>query len=137
MFGPELVTSGAKNDLQQTTRIAREMVYHLGMGRTTGLIAHDVHSAPLSGESHSAMDRDVKEIVEALYARVKGLLELHRPAMEALARALLEQETLTGEEAIAVFEANGVSADPIVPTRPAVAERSSPNARLTTTAILG
>jgi cell division protease FtsH len=108
VFGPELVTSGAKNDLQQTTRIAREMVYHLGMGRTTGLIAHDAHTAPLSGESHAAMDRDVKEIVDALYDRVKGLLELHRPALEALARALLEHETLTGQEALAILDANGV-----------------------------
>ncbi len=123
VFGPELVTSGAKNDLQQTTRIAREMVYHLGMGRTTGLIAHDAHAGPLSGESHAAMDRDVKEIVETLYARVKGLLELHRTALEGLARALLERETLTGDEAIAIFEANGVTVERIAPARPAVAER--------------
>ena len=108
VFGPDLVTSGAKNDLQQTTRIAREMVYHLGMGRATGLIAHDAHMAPLSGESHAAMDRDVKEIVDALYDRVKALLELHRPALEALARALLERETLTGQEALAILDVNGV-----------------------------
>jgi cell division protease FtsH len=124
VFGPELVTSGAKNDLQQTTRIAREMVYHLGMGRTTGLVAHDPASAPLSGESHASMDRDVKEIVEALYARVKGLLELHRAAVEALARALLERETLTGEEAIAVFQANGVTVERIAPARLASAARA-------------
>ncbi len=126
VFGPELVTSGAKNDLQQTTRIAREMVYHLGMGRTTGLVAHDPHSAPLSGESHTAMDRDVREIVEALYQRVKGLLELHRSALESLARALLERETLTGEEAIALFEANGVSAAGTAPARPAAAVPAAP-----------
>jgi hypothetical protein len=57
---------------------------------------------------------------------VKGLLELHRPALDALARALLEQETLTGEEAIAVFEANGVSVVRIAPTRPGVAVRGVP-----------
>jgi cell division protease FtsH len=125
VFGPELVTSGAKNDLQQTTRIAREMVYHLGMGRTTGLIAHDPGSAPVSGESHAAMDRDVKEIVENLYARVKGLLELHRSALEALARALLERETLTGEEAIAVLQTNGVTVERIAPARLAAAARAA------------
>jgi cell division protease FtsH len=125
VFGPELVTSGAKNDLQQTTRIAREMVYHLGMGRTTGLIAHDPASSPLSGESHAAMDRDVKEIIEALYARVKGLLELHRAVLEALARALLERETLTGEEAIALFQANGLTVERIAPARLAAAARTS------------
>jgi cell division protease FtsH len=124
VFGPELVTSGAKNDLQQTTRIAREMVYHLGMGRTTGLIAHDPHVAALSGESHAAMDRDVKEIVEALYARIKALLEIHRPALEALARALLEGETLTGAEAIAIFEANGVTLERTAPARQGAVERA-------------
>jgi cell division protease FtsH len=124
VFGPELVTSGAKNDLQHTTRIAREMVYHLGMGRATGLVAHDAHGAPFSGESHAAMDRDVKEIVEALYARVKGVLQDHRDALEALARALLERETLTGDEAIAVFEANGVSVARTAQVRLAAAERA-------------
>jgi cell division protease FtsH len=124
VFGPELVTSGAKSDLQHTTRIAREMVYHLGMGRSTGLVAHDAHSAPLSGESHAGMDRDVKEIVEALYARVKGVLQDHRDALEALARALLERETLTGDEAIAVFEANGVSVARTAQVRLAAAERA-------------
>jgi ATP-dependent Zn protease len=101
------------------------MVYHLGMGRSTGLVAHDPHASPLSGESHAAMDRDVKEIVEGLYARVKGLLELHRAALEALARALLERETLTGEEAIAVFQANGITAERIAPARLAAAERAA------------
>jgi cell division protease FtsH len=129
VFGPELVTSGAKSDLQHTTRIAREMVYHLGMGRSTGLIAHDAHTAPFSGESHAAMDRDVKEIVEGLYVRVKGVLQDNRDALEALARALLERETLTGEETIAVFEANGVTVAKIAPTRPAAAERSGPGPR--------
>ncbi len=95
------------------------------MGRTTGLIAHDPGSAPVSGESHAAMDRDVKEIVEGLYARVKGLLELHRAALEGLARALLDRETLTGEEAIAVFQANGVTVERIVPARLAAAARSA------------
>ena len=124
VFGPELVTSGAKSDLQHTTRIAREMVYHLGMGRSTGLVAHDTHGAPVSGESHATMDRDVKEIVEALYARVKGVLQDHRDALEALARALLERETLTGEEAIAVLEANGVSVARTAQLRLAAAERA-------------
>ena len=129
VFGPELVTSGAKSDLQHTTRIAREMVYHLGMGRSTGLVAHDTHGSPVSGESHAAMDRDVKEIVEALYVRVKGVLQDHRDALEALARALLERETLTGEEAIAVFEQTGLIVSRTAQVRLAAAERSAPDGR--------
>ncbi|HEU5169297.1 MAG TPA: AAA family ATPase, partial [Gemmatimonadales bacterium] len=127
VFGPELITSGARSDLQQTTRIAREMVYHLGMGRTTGLIAHDPHGTPLSGEAHASMDRDVKEIVETLNARVKALVEMHRSALEALARALLEQETLSGEEAIAIFEAHGVVRDETAPPGPGSAGPAGPD----------
>jgi cell division protease FtsH len=107
VFGPELITSGARSDLQQTTRIAKEMVYNLGMGQGTGLVAFDP-SMPVSGEAHAAMDRDVKEIVETLYARLKLLLDEHRPALEALARALLERETIEGEEAVRILEAHGV-----------------------------
>jgi cell division protease FtsH len=107
VFGPDLITSGARNDLQQTTRIAKEMVYHLGMGGSTGLVAFDT-AMPVSGEAHAAMDRDVKQIVEAAYARVKKLLEEHRVALEALARALLERETIEGSEAVRLLEANGV-----------------------------
>jgi cell division protease FtsH len=107
VFGPELVTSGARNDLQQTTRIAKEMVYNLGMGQNTGLVAFDP-SMPVSGEAHAAMDRDVKEIVETLYARVRLLLEEHRAGLDALARALLERETIEGDEAVRILEAHGV-----------------------------
>jgi cell division protease FtsH len=107
VFGPALVTSGARNDLQQTTRIAKEMVYNLGMGQSTGLVAFDP-AMPMSGEAHAAMDRDVKEIVETSYARVRLLLEEHRTALDALARALLERETIEGEEAVKILEAHGV-----------------------------
>ncbi|HEX5386941.1 MAG TPA: ATP-dependent metallopeptidase FtsH/Yme1/Tma family protein [Gemmatimonadales bacterium] len=106
VFGPALVTSGARSDLQQTTRIAKEMVYSLGMGQSTGLVAYDP-ALPLSTETHATMDRDVKEIIEGLYARVRQLIETHRAALEALARALLERETIGGEEAVAILAANG------------------------------
>jgi cell division protease FtsH len=107
VFGHALVTSGARSDLQQITRIAKEMVYHLGMGQHTGLVAFDP-SMPASAEAHAAMDRDVKEMVERLYAQVKAMLVEHRRALEALARSLLDQETISGEDALRILEANGV-----------------------------
>ena len=64
VFGPDAVTSGAKADLQYTTRVAREMVYKLGMGPGTGLVAFDDREGggAVSGELHAAMDRDVRGI---------------------------------------------------------------------------
>ncbi len=107
VFGPDLITSGARSDLQHTTRIAKDMVYNLGMGHSTGLVTLDA-SGPTSAEAHAAMDRDVREIVEGLYAKARFLVEAHRPALDALAQALLDRETIPGEEAVRILEANGV-----------------------------
>jgi hypothetical protein len=113
VFGPEGVTCGAKADLPYATRVAREMVYTLGLGPGTGLVAFDVREGggAVSGELHAAMDRDMRGIVEALYARVREAVERHRAALEALADALLERETLEGAEAIAILHAHGVTTD--------------------------
>ena len=111
VFGHDAVTSGAKADLQHTTRVAREMVYKLGMGPNTGLVAFDDRETggAVSGELHAAMDRDVRAIVEALYDRVRDAIERHRSALEALAEALLERETLEGNEALSILQAHGVA----------------------------
>jgi cell division protease FtsH len=111
VFGHDAVTSGAKADLQHTTRVAREMVYKLGMGPNTGLVAFDERETggAVSAELHAAMDRDVRLIVELLYTRVHEAIELHRGALEALAEALLDRETLEGNEALAILQSHGVS----------------------------
>ena len=111
VFGHDAVTSGAKADLQQTTRVAREMVYKLGMGLNTGLVAFDERETggAVSAELHAAMDRDVRLIVELLYIRVREAIELHRGALEALAEALLDRETLEGNEALSILQSHGVS----------------------------
>jgi cell division protease FtsH len=110
VFGTEAVTSGAKADLQHTTRVAREMVYKLGMGPTTGLVAFDDRESggAVSGELHAAMDRDVRTIVEEMYQRVREGLLQHRDALDALAEALLDRETIEGAEVITIFHAHGV-----------------------------
>ncbi len=110
VFGPEAVTSGARADLQHTTRVAREMVYKLGMGSTTGLVAFDdrENGGAVSAELHAAMDRDVRAIIEELYARVRGAIDRNRAALDALAEALLDRETIEGAEVLAIFDAHGV-----------------------------
>jgi ATP-dependent metalloprotease len=78
------------------------------MGSATGLMVYDPDSGPVSAETHSRMDQDVRTILEQAYASVLKCLRTHRPALEALADALLEHETLTGEEAIRVMEGAGL-----------------------------
>ncbi|MEP6574175.1 MAG: hypothetical protein ABJD11_15855, partial [Gemmatimonadota bacterium] len=108
VFGSDTITSGARSDLQQATRIAKEMVYHLGMGANTGLMVHDSQNGPVSAEAHAAMDRQVREILEAMYERVRQLVQTHLGALDALTTALIERETLDGAEAIEIMRAHGL-----------------------------
>jgi cell division protease FtsH len=109
VFGNDEVTSGASSDLQQATRIAKQMVYKLGMGRTTGLITFDPDSGPVSGAMHATMDADVGTILEAAYEEVLQCFRQHRAPLEALADALLEEETLSGDAALDVLEGAGLA----------------------------
>ncbi len=107
IFGPDRITSGARSDLQHVTRVAREMIYNLGMGETAGLMVYDP-DAPPSEEVRALMDREVRALLDRLYAQALETVRLHRSALEALGEALLERETLDASEALAIFEAHGV-----------------------------
>jgi len=112
VYGTGKITSGASSDLQHTTRIAKQMVYRLGMGSSTGLIVFDPDSGPVSSDTHIRMDQDVRAILEASYATVLDCMRVNRPALDALADALLERETLSGVEAITIMRDAGLEAEP-------------------------
>ncbi|HEX6133991.1 MAG TPA: AAA family ATPase [Longimicrobiales bacterium] len=108
IFGAEHVTGGAESDLVHVNRIARRMVYRLGMSSTGSLLIHDEEAGPLSGEAQSRMDAEVQALLARLYDRTREILTRHREALEALAQALLEHETLDGAAALALLERHGV-----------------------------
>ncbi|HET8634446.1 MAG TPA: AAA family ATPase [Gemmatimonadales bacterium] len=108
IFGPDRITSGARSDLQHVTRVAREMIYNLGMGETAGLMVYDP-DAPPSEEVRALMDREVRALLDRLYSQALDTVRLHQSALEALGEALLERETLDAPEALAIFEAHGVA----------------------------
>jgi cell division protease FtsH len=108
VFGPDAITSGAGSDLQQVTHVAKSMVYQLGMGGATGLVVYDGTPGSLSAETVAKMDREVIAIIDRLYERARALLAEYRPALDALALALLEHETLDGADAVRVMEAAGL-----------------------------
>jgi cell division protease FtsH len=106
VFGPEEITGGAESDLVHANRIARRMVYRLGMGRN-GLLVHD-SEAPLSPETQARMDEEVRVMLGRLQDATRVVLQRHRRALDALAAALLERETMDGPDALDVLRRHGV-----------------------------
>jgi ATP-dependent Zn protease len=106
------------------------MVYKLGMGPNTGLVAFDERESggAVSAELHAAMDRDVRLIVDLMYTRVRAAIEGHCGALEALAEALLDRETLEGNDALEILQAHGVSMEEAVRRR-AMDDRPPPARR--------
>ena len=110
MFGTENVTGGAESDLVHVNRIAKRMVYRLGMGEENGLLVYDEQSGPLSADAQARMDAEVNAILQRLYARTRELVEKNKPALEALAQALLERETIDGSEAVEILRRHQLKA---------------------------
>jgi cell division protease FtsH len=109
VFGAEHVTGGAESDLVHVNRIARRMIYRLGMAGNGSLLVHDDEAGALSADTQARMDAEVQALLQRLYAQTREVLTTHRAALDALAQALLDRETLDGAEAIAVLERHGVA----------------------------
>jgi cell division protease FtsH len=105
------ITTGAENDLQEVTRLAREMVTRWGMSRRIGLIhlAGDQEvflgrqvglreRQAYSEQTAALIDEEVQHLISERYAYVQQLLAQHREDLERIAQALLERETLTEQE---------------------------------------
>ncbi|MDX6647886.1 MAG: cell division protease FtsH, partial [Miltoncostaeaceae bacterium] len=102
------VTTGAESDLEQVTAIARQMVGRWGMSDAIGPVAvlprpGDGPLLPgvdtVSEETRQMVDAEVRRIIEECYAEALGTLRENRDKLEALARALLERETLDEADA--------------------------------------
>lgn len=97
IFGVDAVTSGASSDIQQATRLARNMVMQWGMSDEVGVVFHGNRDSA-SPEVQATIDREVQKILTSSYARAYKLLETNRRELDLLAKALIEHETLTGGE---------------------------------------
>ncbi len=108
VFGKPEVTTGAGNDLQQVTGMARQMVTRFGMSEL-GPLSLETQSAEVflgrdwmnkseySEEIAAKIDSQVREIVNTSYIRSKELLQLNRIVLERLVDLLIEQETIEGD----------------------------------------
>jgi cell division protease FtsH len=115
-------TTGAENDIEQATNIARGMVTRWGMSDQLGMVQLAPKqnpylggvegygaSKPFSDETARAIDLEVQRIISDSHDEAKRLLLLHRRELDALAAALLERETLDESE---ILEVTGLSPAP-------------------------
>ena len=110
IFGYDKVSSGASSDIQYATQLARDMVTRWGMSDALGplqyadpdeevFLGYSVNrTRQMSNETAQAIDKEIRKVVEDGYARAKHLLDENRAELETLAQALLEYETLSGDE---------------------------------------
>ncbi len=124
VFGPERVTTGAAADIETATHIARNMVCKWGMSGRLGLVAYAEEGAPSTGYDKAAMtgstaamiNDEVRAIVDRAHGRARAVLTQQGPALDALAQALLDRETLDAEQIRAVVGAAGGGAEARPPT---------------------
>jgi cell division protease FtsH len=112
----EDVSTGAQNDLQRATEIARTMVTQFGMSETLGLVSLEGPRQPLflpipmqspkeySDDTARTIDAEVKQILTVCHGKVKEILAAHRPALEELAQLLLKKEVVERPELQAILK---------------------------------
>jgi len=141
VFGYDKVSSGASSDISYATGLARDMVTRWGMSDALGplqyaeadeevFLGYSVNRQKnMSNETAQLIDQEIRRVVEDGYKRAKALLAEHRADLETLAKALLEYETLSGDEIKTVLEGGtidrGGASRPSLPT----AGSSIPKAR--------
>lgn len=109
------ITSGAANDIEQATKIARAMVTRYGMSDEFGMMALETLDNPylsdaatllVSQQTAAKIDKEVQAILARCYERAKEILKEHEDQLHELADYLVERETITGEEFLEIFEKN-------------------------------
>jgi cell division protease FtsH len=113
------ITTGAENDLQRVTAIARQMVARWGMSERLGTVSFSERQSPfmVGGETGApttysevtaeVIDEEVERIVLTCYGRAVELLRTHRPTLDRIAEALRRYETIDAKQLHAIMEETG------------------------------
>ncbi len=144
IFGHEKVTSGASSDIQYATKLARAMVTQWGMSDKLGPLLYSAneqevflgHSVAqqqnMSDETAKLIDQEIKNFVEGGNERAQKILTDNIDDLHTLANALLEYETLSGEEIKALLRGEKIRTTPKKPTGTPDVPPSAPSAVPTT-----
>jgi len=116
-LGKDGITTGASNDIQRATEIARNMVTKWGLSDTMGPLMYDEGgeevflgrsaaqpSKAMSDETARAIDKEVRSIIDECYEKARNILEEHRGKMDMMAEALMQYETIDSEQIDAIME---------------------------------
>ncbi|CEG25490.1 ATP-dependent zinc metalloprotease FtsH [Bacillus sp. B-jedd] len=107
------ITSGASNDIEQATKIARAMVTRYGMSEEFDMMALETVNNPylggdtsmlVSAETASRVDDEVLKIIKSCHQKASQILEENKEKLHELTKFLLEKETITGEEFMSVLD---------------------------------
>ena len=116
IYGKEFITTGASNDLEKVTQMARSMVTKYGMSERLGNLAYGKsedhvfmgrdfgHTRDYSEEIAAAIDEEVQRIVNEQYDLAKALLEENRDMLDTISHKLLEMETLDEKEFVELMD---------------------------------
>jgi cell division protease FtsH len=125
VFGKDKITTGASGDIQMATSMAHRMITEWGMSETLGMIryssdseevflGHSVtKSKNMSDKTAEMVDSEVRRVVDVAYARATDLLTKYRDQLDRVANALLEYETLSGDDIKLIIDGG-------IPDRPEV-----------------
>ena len=103
----DTVTTGASNDIEKATQVARAMITQYGMSEKFGLIGLEsvqnryLNGRPVSNcgaETESEIDKEVMKMLKEAYEQAKTLLQAHRETLDKIGAFLIEKETITGKE---------------------------------------
>ena len=132
----ETVTTGASNDIEKATSIARAMITQYGMSEKFGLIGLEsvqhryLDGRPVAncGEATAAeVDKEVMKMLKEAYEEAKRLLSEHRQSLDKIADFLIEKETITGKEFMEIFrKVEGIDSETEVKSEERIAMRELP-----------
>ena len=116
IFGPEKVTTGASNDIERATELARNMVTRWGLSEKLGPLAYGEDEGEvflgrsvtqhknLSDETAHAIEEEIRHIIDKNYNRAKVLLEENIDKLHMMAQALIKYETIDSDQIDAIME---------------------------------
>ncbi len=122
------ISTGASGDIQQATSMAKAMVMHYGMSDKLGMVLYGeaneyvflgrdmMRSKEYSETTAQAIDSEIKRIIDEGYNTAKSLIESHRDKLELIAKALLEYETLDGQQVSDIVKSGTFTPPPVKPS---------------------